>query len=69
MYRAGILLACASAIVVGLSTEHSSAHTWRGANSIVTATEAMQWIGTVACHRDERCVKGRHWRYGKCVPC
>lgn len=69
MYRAGIVVACAAAIVFGVSTKDATAQTWRGAKSIVTTNENMQSIEPVACHRDERCVKGRHWRYGKCVPC
>jgi hypothetical protein len=69
MYRAGILVACGAAIVVGVSTKDATAQPWRGVKSIVTASENMQWIAPVACNRDERCVKGRHWRYGKCIPC
>jgi hypothetical protein len=46
-----------------------SAQTWRGAKIIANASQESTWIEPVACTRDERCVKGRHWRSGKCVPC
>ena len=46
MYRAGILIACAAAIVIGLSTKCATAQTWPGVKkSIVTSAENMQWIG------------------------
>lgn len=66
-----VIMAAATAalVTVGSSTQQASAQTWQGAKSISSARENITWIEPAACNRDERCVKGRHWRSGKCVPC
>jgi hypothetical protein len=64
-----VAAATAAFVIFGSSTQQVSAQTWRGAQTISTVTENATWIERAACNRDERCVKGRHWRSGKCVPC
>jgi hypothetical protein len=64
-----VAAATAALMIVGSSTQQASAQTWRGANTISSASEDVTRIKPAACNRDERCVKGRHWRSGQCVPC
>jgi hypothetical protein len=59
----------ATFMTIGSFAEEASAQAWRGANTISSASQNSTWVEPVACTRDERCVKGRHWRSGKCVPC
>ena len=64
-----VTAATAALVIFGSSAQQVNAQTSRGASSISSVTDNVTSIQTVACNRDERCVKGRHWRSGKCVPC
>jgi hypothetical protein len=64
-----VAAATVSLVTVGLTIQDVSAQTWRGAKTISSASQNFTWIEPIACTRDERCPKGRHWRYGKCVLC
>jgi hypothetical protein len=64
-----VAAATVSLVTIGLTVQEVSAQTWRGAKTISSASQNFTWIEPIACTRDERCPKGRHWRYGKCVLC
>jgi hypothetical protein len=56
-------------VTIGSSMQVVSAQAWLGAKTLSTASQNTTWVEPIACTRDERCPKGRHWRWGKCVPC
>jgi hypothetical protein len=64
-----VAAATAALVTIGSFVKDVSAQTWRGASTISGANQNFTWIEPVACTRDERCPKGRHWRSGKCVLC
>jgi hypothetical protein len=64
-----VAAATVSLVTIGLTIQDVSAQTWRGAKTISSASQNFTWIEPIACTRDERCPKGRHWRSGKCVLC